>query len=127
MRAVSDHEIPNEPLNPVQAESLIRETLNSISRSIRPVSEAYDEYRTAELAFKASYAKAYGAADGSIEDRKQTAVTETMEDADALRVAEVRYKYLLDHQRAYRDKLSAAQTLQKSVLEAYRGAGIGER
>ena len=50
-----------------------------------------------------------------------------MDAADALRVAEVKYKYLLDHQRAYRDKLSAAQTLQKSVLEAYRGAGVGER
>ena len=124
---MSEHELPNEPLNPVQAESLIRATWNSISRSIRPVSDAYDEYRTAELTFKAAYARSYGAAEGSIEDRKQTAVTETMDAADALRVAEVKYKYLLDHQRAYRDKLSAAQTLQKSVLEAYRGAGIGER
>ena len=115
-----------ELLNPVDLERQIVETVNSISNSIRKVSDAYDAWKTAELAFKADYAMAYMGAEGSIEDRKQMATLQTGESADELRIAEVKYKRLLDYQKAYRDKLSAFQTLQKSVSDAYRMAGRGE-
>jgi len=107
------------PLNPVTLEQETLETLNLISRSIKPVSNAYDTFRTAELAFKHEYAMAYRHAQGSIEDRKQQAVEETKPAAEEMKDAEVIYKRLLDYQRAYRDKLSALQTLARSVNAAY--------
>lgn len=117
----------DQPLNPVQIEKEMVESLNSISKSIKAVSQAYDVWKTAELAFKREYAVAYRNAQGSIEDRKQAATEETMPAAEELKDAEVAYKYMLDHQRAYRDKLSAFQTLAKSVVAAYNAAGTGER
>lgn len=112
-----------EPLNPVSLEQEITKALNSVSESIRKVSDAYDTHKTTELEFKRAYAIAYRNADGSVEDRKQQAVADTFEVAEAAKDAEVVYKYMLDHQRAYRDKLSAFQTLAKSVVAAYNVAG----
>ena len=112
-----------EPLNPVSLEHEITKTLNSVSNSIGKVSEAYDKWKTAELLFKKEYAIAYRTAEGSIEDRKQKATEESYPAADEMKDAEVKYKYLLDHQRAYRDKLSALQTLAKSVNAAYGAVG----
>lgn len=109
----------DQTLNPVSLEQELLETLNSVSRSIKPVSDAYDQWKTAELAFKKEYAIAYRLAEGSIEDRKQKATEDTFPAADEMKDAEVEYKYMLDHQRAYRDKLSALQTLAKSVNAAY--------
>lgn len=112
-----------EPLNPVSLEREITKALNSVSGSIKKVSDAYDAHKTTELEFKKAYAIAYRNADGPVEDRKQQAVADTFEQAEAAKDAEVYYKYLLDHQRAYRDKLSAFQTLAKSVVAAYNVAG----
>lgn len=114
------------PLNPVTLEEQMTSALNSVSGSIRPVSDAYDAWKTAELAFKKEYAIAYRTAEGSVEDRKQKATADTMPAAEEAKDAEVTYKYLLDHQRAYRDKLSAFQTLAKSVNAAYGAAGRSE-
>ena len=116
----------NTPLSPVAIEQEMVTSLNSISQSIRKVSDAYDNWKTSELAFKKEYAIAYRNATGSIEDRKQQAIEETMPAAEELKDNEVIYKYMLDHQRAYRDKLSAFQTLAKSVNAAYGAAGRGE-
>lgn len=111
------------PLNPALIEQEMRAALNEIGKSIRPVSDAYDRWRTCELAFKREYAMAYREATGSIEDRKQTATEQTMPAAEEAKDAEVVYKRMLDFQRAYRDKLSAYQTLAKSVNAAYGAAG----
>ena len=112
-----------EPLNPVSLEQEITNALNSVSKSIPEVSQAYDQHKTTELQFKRDYALAFQKAAGSIEDRKQQAVIETYDSALQAQVAEVKYKRLLDYQRAYRDKLSAFQTLAKSVVAAYNVAG----
>lgn len=116
-----------DPLSPMTIEQEMTTSLNSISQSIKPVSDAYDVWKTAELAFKREYAVAYRNAEGSVEDRKQKATEDTMPAADELKDAEVKYKYMLDHQRAYRDRLSAFQTLAKSVNAAYGAAGTGDR
>lgn len=117
----------DQPLNPVTLEAEMTAALNSISQSIKPVSSAYDVWKTAELAFKREFAVAFRNATGSVEDRKQAATEETMPAAEELKDAEVKYKVMLDYQRAYRDKLSALQTLAKSVTAAYNSAGVGER
>lgn len=114
---------PDAPLNPVSLEQQMVEALNSISQSIRPVSKAYDDWQTSELAFKREYAMAFREAEGSIEQRKQEAIEKTMPAAEEAKDAEVIYKRMLDLQRAYRDKLSAYQTLAKSVNAAYGAAG----
>lgn len=125
--AVKDNPFPDEPLNPVQAEAIVKDSSNAIARSIRPVSDAYDEWTKAKLEFKRAYAVAYGAADGSIEDRKQKAVLDTVEQAEAERVAEAKYRYLKDFQDSYRDKLSSSQTLYRGVQATYGAAGVTER
>lgn len=112
-----------EPLNPVSLEWEITHALNSVSESIPKVSRAYDKHKTTELQFKRDYALAFQKASGSVEDRKQQAVVDTFDSATAMQVAEIEYKRLLDYQRAYRDKLSAFQTLAKSVVAAYNVAG----
>ena len=112
-----------EPLNPVTLEQEISEALNSVSQSIMKVSKAYDKHKTTELTFKREYAIAYRNAVGSVEDRKQQAIEETYEAAEAAKDAEVMYRQYLDYQRAYRDKLSAFQTLAKSVVAAYNVVG----
>lgn len=117
----------NQPLNPVSLEQEMVEALNSISKSIKPVSQAYDDWQTSELAFKREYAMTFREAEGSIEQRKQEAIEKTMPAAEEVKDAEVIYKRMLDFQRAYRDKLSAYQTLAKSVNAAYGAAGTGQR
>ena len=114
-----------QPLNPVEMEQQILEATNAVARSVRPVSEAYNAWQQAELAHKLAYAKAYAAAQGSIEERKQIATLTTEEQAQKLVESEVVYKRLLDYQRSYRDKLSALQSLSKSVVAAYNSQAVG--
>ncbi|MBY0795023.1 hypothetical protein [Corynebacterium parakroppenstedtii] len=111
------------PLNPVQIEQQISEAVTQISRSIRPVSEAYNTWQKAELDFKAAFARVFLDADGPMEERKQRAVAGTVDEALAARVAEGEYKRLLDFQRSFRDQLSVLQSVQKSVNAAYQAAG----
>ena len=111
------------PLNPVELEAELHKTVNSISASIPKVSEQYDHFKTAELEFKLAYAMAFREAEGSIEDRKQQAVFDTQMEAERLKDAEVLYKRVSGYQRAYRDKLSALQSVSKSVVAAYNTAG----
>lgn len=114
-----------QPLNPVQMEQQILEATNLVSRSILAVSDAYDQWQQAELEYKLAYAKAYKEAAGSIEERKQTAILMTEDEAQDLKDYEVIYKRILDYQRAYRDKLSALQSLSKSVVAAYNSQAVG--
>ena len=114
-----------EPLNPVEMEQEIRRATNLVAKSIPEVSKAYNAWQQAELAYKLAYAKAYTSATGSIEERKQVATLVTEEQSRHLVEAEVVYKRLLDYQRSYRDKLSALQTLSKSVVAAYNSQAVG--
>lgn len=113
------------PLNPVEMEQQILEATNIVAKSVRPVSDAYNTWQQSELAHKLAYAKAYTSAQGSIEERKQIAALATEAEAQKLIEAEVVYKRLLDYQRSYRDKLSALQSLSKSVVAAYNSQAVG--
>ena len=112
-----------EPINPVMLESEIRKSDESIAKSIVPVSKAYDAWKSAELQLDKAYALAYRDADGSVEDRKQAAFLATIDLAWAAKDADVVYRRMRDYQRAYRDRLSAFQSLSKSVVAAYNVAG----
>lgn len=112
-----------QPLNPVEVEQEITGACNAVSKTIEPTSKAYDAYRQAELDYKLQYALAFKAARGTVEERRQQAMIDTHELAVKLKDAEVVYKRMCDYQKAYRDKLSAFQTLSKSVLVAYNVGG----
>lgn len=114
-------------LSPVQIEQEMVKALSSITKSVGPVSKAYDAWKQAELAYKKAYAVAFAGAEGSVEDRKQQATLDTYDAATDMHTAEAQYRYMVDLQKTYRDKLSAFQTLAKSVLAAYGAAGVGER
>lgn len=111
------------PLNPVQIESEIRKATTNIAQCIEPASEAYSEWQLAELEFKKVFAEYFVSESGSVEDRKQKAVLKSYDAATAARVAEAKYKRIVDYQRSFRDKLSALQSVQKSVNAAYQMAG----
>lgn len=115
-----------ETLNPVEVERQIIQTSNEVAKSIVPVSKAYDTFKQAELDFKLAYALAFKTARGSIEERKQEAIIQTANEAQAVKDAEVIFKRLSDYQKAYRDKLSAFQTLNKSVMAMYNAAGVAQ-
>lgn len=115
----------NQPLNPVQLENEILATTNSVVGSIPKVSEAYNTWQQAVLEQKKAFAKTYLTSKGSVEERKQQATLHTMDTATAEIVAEVTYRRLLDYQKAYREKLSAYQSLTKSVVAAYQSQGSG--
>ena len=112
-------------LTPVQIEQELSAAVTQIAQSVKPVSAAYNQWQKAELDFKAEYAREFLAAEGPIEERKQLAVAKTYDTALAARVAEGEYKRLLDYQKSYRDKLSALQSVQKSVAASYGAAGHG--
>lgn len=118
-----------EPLNPVEMETQIRKAANQCAEIIDPVSQAYDRWQSEKLALELELAKAFKEATGSVELRKNIATIVTYDQAMKTKDAEVVYRRLSDFQRSYRDKLSALQTLSKSVLASYNigggGAGIG--
>ena len=92
-------------------------------KCIEPASEAYSQWQLAELEFKKVFAEYFVSESGSVEDRKQKAVLKSYDAATAARVAEAKYKRIVDYQRSFRDKLSALQSVQKSVNAAYQAAG----
>jgi len=115
-----------EPLNPVEVEQEIIQATNAVAKMIDPVSKAYDDFRSLELEFKRDYAVAFKSARGSVEERRQQAVIDTHEIALRLKDSEVIYKRMCDYQKAYRDKLSAFQTISKGVYAAYNAAGVAQ-
>ena len=90
------------------------------------VSQRLEAFRAAERRFDAAWAACYMQAKGPVEERKQACVLATMSEREALDVAEVSYKYADRRCKAAESRLSAYQSVSKSVRAMYGAAGTGE-
>lgn len=116
----------NRPLNPVDAEAAILSASNEVAEGIGHVSRLYDAFTTAQHTFDQAWARCYVSSTGPVEERKQTCILNTAEEAEALRVADVAYRYAKSRLSAAEARLSAMQSILKSVMQAYAAAGRGE-
>lgn len=112
-----------EALNPAQCEQAIADAANEVARGIGAVSKLYDEFTKAEYAFDQAWAKFYTHAEGPVEERKQKCVMKTADEAEALRAADVAYKYGSNRLKAAEARMSAYQSILKSVMMAYQSGG----
>lgn len=113
-------------LNPVQVEAAIVAAAAEVSEGVAIVSQRLEAYRTAERNFDAAWAACYMQAHGPVEERKQSCVLATIAQREALDVAEVSYKYADRRCKAAESRLSAYQSINKSVRAMYGAAGAGE-
>lgn len=116
----------NQPLNPVEIESAIRELNTRIAKGVRVFSDRYSEFLEADRHFDREYAQAYLAADGSIKDKEQSAKIQTMPAREERDIAEVAYKHADRLAKALELELRAYQSIGASIRAMYGTAGRGE-
>ena len=113
-------------LNPVEIEQGIVAAAEEVARSVQIVSDRLEAYREAEHLFDLKWAGEYMRATGPVEERKQTCVLKTEVERKAMDVAEVAFKYADRKCKAAEARLSAYQTLSRSITAMYKTAGVGE-
>jgi hypothetical protein len=113
-------------LNPVEVEQAILSASNEVAKGVEEYSRVHAAYLEAERLFDLAWARSYMSLKGPVEERKQQSVLNTEQEKFALNVAEVSFKYVDKRLRAAESRLSAFQTLSKSVTSMYGAAGRGE-
>jgi hypothetical protein len=113
-------------LNPVDVEQAIVQASNEVSRGVDEYSRVLTIYQDAERVFDLAWAHSYMNKKGPVEERKQASVIDTIAEREALDIARVSFKYVEKRLRAAEMRLSAYQSLNKSVMAMYASAGTGE-
>jgi hypothetical protein len=116
----------SQVLNPVQVEAAIVAAAQEVTEGVAVVSQRLQAYRDAERQFDAVWAACYMQAKGPVEERKQACVLATMTEREHLDVCEVSYKYADRRCKAAEARLSAYQSISKSVRAMYGAAGTGD-
>lgn len=114
------------PWNPVQVESRIREIANRIANSVTVCSNAYREFMRADLDYDRAYAQAYLNHDGPQTEKKYAAELATYDERSARDVADVAYRHADRLARALEAELRAMQSIGASIRMQYGVAGRGE-
>lgn len=90
------------------------------------------DYQTANLervrceqAYKTAYARAYLTAEGSVEERKQTAVLATVEAAQSAELAEAVWDNTRTALRVLGQRLDAGRTIASTVRAEAIASGVG--
>ena len=117
----------SEVLNPVDVERQIMDTANEICRGVSLGSERHDRKVTTDREYDAQLAQAFLDYEGPQTEKKYAAELATQNEREARDVADVAYRYAEKKMRALELKLSALQTVAKSVNGMYQTAGRGER
>lgn len=113
-------------VNPVDIERGILDAVTEVARGVDEYSRTLSLMLDAQHAFDLAWARAYEAKTGPVEERKQRCVLATEEEQRALNIATVAHKYVDRRLKAAESRLSAYQTLSKSVTAMYGAAGQGE-
>jgi hypothetical protein len=113
-------------LNPVDIEQRIRQLADGISRGVKVCSDAYERFLLADRTYDRAYARAFLKASGSVDARKYQSELDTVEERDALDVADVAYRYADRNAKALESELRAYQSVGASVRAMYQVAGRGE-
>lgn len=88
-----------------------------IDRGPAVIRESHNTLRAARATYKKAFNIAYSMAEGTQMDRKVHAELTTEDEAAALDVAEIEYRYLNDLLDAYKTKLRALQSIS-SLMKA---------
>jgi len=113
----------SEVLNPVDAETAIRNLGNRLSECVKIVTQTEAVYVEKKRVFDIAEAKATLAADGSNAQERAAVVTLAVENERLeLDVAFLAFRDAERRMRAIREQLSAAQSLSRSVLTMYGAA-----
>lgn len=113
-------------LNPVDVEQTVAKTVVDIAHGVRGVSERHRSKLSADRLYDHAYAVGYMAHEGPQTEKKYAAEKATQQERIAKDVAEVAYQHALRQMRALQGKLSAFQTIAKSVNQMY-GASVSGR
>ncbi len=116
----------SDVLNPVEVEQTLLTIANDIARGVMVVSNAHAAYLQADRAYDLAFAKAYGLHDGPQGDKKYAATVATENERTARDVADAAYQHARRTEHALRDRLSAYQSVGRSVMSMYSTAGRGE-
>lgn len=121
------------PLNPVQVEQKLRQSVTDLTNAEKALAEARDAETNAELAYRSYYRKAVL----SEECPKVTRGGVTVSERDAwveercaqwwehYRLSQTRCQAAQDHVRTVRDVASTVQSIASLVRQAYSMAGGG--
>ncbi|MBK0296419.1 hypothetical protein IAE22_30600, partial [Bacillus sp. S34] len=104
------HPVPRDPV-----EQTVSKTVVDIAHGVRVVSERHRAKLTADRLYDHAYAVAYMAHEGPQTEKKYAAEKATQTERIDKDVAEVAYQHALRQMKALEGKLSAFQTIAKSV------------
>lgn len=119
----------SEPFNPpTQLQVMMRlasldQLLNEKCREIAELDEASVR---AKIVFKRSYATAWHASTGSVDNRKQAAITATIDDELAAEIAEMKVRTARESIRTLRDQLDIARSMGASARAAEIATSYGQ-
>lgn len=114
-------------LNPAEVEQTIWGATNDIAQGVRVVSSAEQSARRARRECDLAFARAYMAAAGPAHEKKYLAEIETAQQRSDAEVAEVAFEHAKRQMRALEGKLSAFQTISKSIQQMYGAASVQGR
>lgn len=116
------------PLNPVGAEKAVWEFGQELARSIRVVTDAEKAAVDSQRAYDRARARAQLDADGkTVADRDAQVELATADERDARDVAAVAFADAKRTMKMLETRSSGAQSILKSLMQAYSMAGAGER
>jgi len=117
----------NEVLNPAEIESLIRRFAGEIAQGVKAVSQAHQRFKERTRLYDHAYAVAYMAHVGPQTEKKYAAEKATQVERGEADAAEVAFRHAERQMKALEIQLSAAQTINKSVMSMYGAAGHSGR
>jgi len=113
----------DSPLNPVDVERKIEEVKNRIASGVKVVTAAERDRKAKKREFDLAWAHAFKRAEGSVEDRKQQAVIDSMPHREAADNAEIAFKHAERTAEALTKELFAWQSINNTIRAMYNAAG----
>ena len=110
-------------LNPVEVEQTIWSVSNNIASGVAVVSSAEQAASKARRVFDLAYAQAYLGASGPAHEKKYRAEIDTAQQRADAEIAEVAFEHAKRQMRALEGRLSAFQTISKSIVSMFGAAG----
>lgn len=107
----------NEYHTPLDVERAMIELGREIDKAPATIRDHHNKVRSARADFKIAYALAYSRAAGTQSDKRYEADLKTQEHAEALAIAEVEYRFVIDTFESLKTKLRALQSVA-SLMKA---------
>lgn len=112
-------------VTPADVEREMIDLTRRIDKAPGVIREHHERVRAARKAHKRAYAIAYATAEGTQMDRKMHAEISTEKEADALDLAEIEYKHVIDTLDSLRAKLRALQSISSLMKASMFGSHGG--